>query len=157
MRKNKIFFISNSGGHLAQLLKLKPLFDKYDYLLITERKKANLWLKNRFNTYFTYPGGTGYNFTFFLNLFLNFFVAFFLLLKNRPKLIVTTGSYTVLPFIIFSKIFRIKTIYILTYARINSQSKADMIFYKLSDEFIIQWEEQIKNYPKAKLLKGGIY
>ena len=157
MKNNKFFFISNSGGHLAQLLKLKPLFDKYDYLLITERKKANLWLENRFNTYFTYPGGTGYNFTFFLNLFLNFFVAFFLLLKNRPKLIVTTGSYTVLPFIIFSKIFRIKTIYILTYARINSQSKSDMIFYKLSDEFIIQWEEQIKNYPKAKLLKGGIY
>ena len=157
MTKSKIFFISNSGGHLAQLLKLKPLFEKYDYLLITERKKANLWLKDKFNIYYAIPGGTGYNFTFFLNLFLNFFIAFFLILKKRPNLIITTGSYTVLPYILLSKVFKIKTIYILTFARINSQSKADLIFYKLSDEFVIQWEEQIKNYPKAKLLKGGIY
>ena len=32
--KKKVLFISSTGGHLNELLQLKPLFDKYDYYII---------------------------------------------------------------------------------------------------------------------------
>ena len=42
MLKKKVMFISSTGGHLEELLRLKSLFNDYDYSLITEKTKSNL-------------------------------------------------------------------------------------------------------------------
>ena len=39
--KKKVLFISSTGGHLSELLQLSPLFEKYDYNIITEKDKTN--------------------------------------------------------------------------------------------------------------------
>ena len=50
MKKNKkVIFISSTGGHLNELLQLKPLMEEYDSYLITEKTKSNISLKNKFN------------------------------------------------------------------------------------------------------------
>ena len=46
--KKKVLFISSTGGHLNELLQLAPLFDKYDYNIITEKDKANEGLKEKY-------------------------------------------------------------------------------------------------------------
>ena len=33
----KVLFISSTGGHLRELMKLEPLFERYDYSIITEK------------------------------------------------------------------------------------------------------------------------
>ena len=48
MKKNKVLFISSTGGHLSELLQLKPLFEKYDYHIITEKDKTNEYLKEKY-------------------------------------------------------------------------------------------------------------
>ena len=35
MKKKKVMFISSTGGHLNELLMLKKMFNKYDYLIVT--------------------------------------------------------------------------------------------------------------------------
>ena len=40
MKKKKVLFISSTGGHLNELLQLSPLFEKYDYHIITEKDKS---------------------------------------------------------------------------------------------------------------------
>ena len=35
----KVMFISSTGGHLDELMQLRPLFDKYDYHIVTEKDK----------------------------------------------------------------------------------------------------------------------
>ena len=47
-KKKKVLFISSTGGHLNELLQLSPLFEKYDYHIITEKDKANKNLKNKY-------------------------------------------------------------------------------------------------------------
>ena len=47
MSKKKVMFISSTGGHLTELLQLKKMFSKYDYCLITEKTKSNLYLKKK--------------------------------------------------------------------------------------------------------------
>ena len=37
----KVVFISSTGGHLTELLQLKPMFEKCEYTLITEKTKSN--------------------------------------------------------------------------------------------------------------------
>ena len=46
--KKKVLFISSTGGHLSEMLQLAPLFDKYDYHIITEKDKANESLKEKY-------------------------------------------------------------------------------------------------------------
>ena len=41
MKKPKLLFVSSSGGHLEQLLMLKPLMEKYDSKIVTEKTKFN--------------------------------------------------------------------------------------------------------------------
>ena len=36
-KKNKICFASSSGGHFEQLMMLKPLMEKYDSFIVTEK------------------------------------------------------------------------------------------------------------------------
>lgn len=38
------------GGHLEELLQLSSLFEKYDYLIVCEKSKASLFLKNRYQS-----------------------------------------------------------------------------------------------------------
>ena len=44
----RLLFISSTGGHLNELLQLKPMFKKYDSYLITEKTKNNLELKKEY-------------------------------------------------------------------------------------------------------------
>ena len=46
--KKRVLFIASTGGHLEELMQLKKMFDKYDYHIITEKTKANLKLKEKF-------------------------------------------------------------------------------------------------------------
>ena len=46
--KKKVLFISSTGGHLTELLQLSPLFEKYDYHIITEKDKVNEHLKETY-------------------------------------------------------------------------------------------------------------
>ena len=43
-------FISSTGGHLNEMLMLKPMFKKYPFMLITEKTKSNKCLKEQYGT-----------------------------------------------------------------------------------------------------------
>ena len=47
-KMKKVLFISSTGGHLTELLKLKKLFKKYDSYIITEKTDSNLSLKEEY-------------------------------------------------------------------------------------------------------------
>ena len=47
-KKNKVLFISSTGGHLEELFQLKPTMEKHDYFIITERNKTNEILKEKY-------------------------------------------------------------------------------------------------------------
>ena len=44
----KVLFISSTGGHFSELLQLKPLFEKYDSYIITEKDETNVNLKQEY-------------------------------------------------------------------------------------------------------------
>jgi len=61
MEKNKtkkVLFISSTGGHLNELLQLKPLMKEYDSYIMTEKTKSNLSLKKQFDKVYYLVYGT---------------------------------------------------------------------------------------------------
>ena len=50
MKKKKVLFISSTGGHFNELMQLRPMFEKYDYHIITEKDKFTEKLKKQYGT-----------------------------------------------------------------------------------------------------------
>ena len=49
--KKKVLFISSTGGHLNEMLQLAPMFEKYDYHIITEKDEAKINTKKKYHFY----------------------------------------------------------------------------------------------------------
>lgn len=93
-----------------------------------------------------------------LILFLyNCLLDLFILLKERPKIIISTGASFCIPAFFYAKLLGVKTIYVETFARIEKPSLTGRIMYKLRPNlFFVQWEHHRKWFPKA-IYKGGLF
>lgn len=158
MKNKKILYISSTGGHLSELMQLKKIFTKYQYHIVTEKTKSNIYLKEEFGKNIEYLAyGTKKNpFTYFFIYFFNIIKSLIIFLKQKPDIIVTTGTHTAVSMCYIAKIFRKKVIYIETFANRNTKTVAGRIVYPIADVFVVQWEEMLEIYPKAQYW-GWIY
>ena len=158
IKKNKsVMFVCTNGGHLAQILEMNKLFEKYDYLLVTEKDSSTKDLKKKYNTQFVNPSGAGKDFSFWIGFLHNFILAYKLIKRYAPDVIITTGAHTAIPFCYIGKMFGVKIIYVLSYAKIYTRSKAASIIYPITDLFVVQWPGVKKYYKKARYFEGGLY
>lgn len=157
-KKKKVLFISSTGGHLNELMQLSPLFEKYDYKIITEKDKSNETLKKQYGEklYFLPYGTRSKILTYIFKYIYLCIKTIYLYLKIRPKYIVTTGTHTAGPMCYLGKIFGSKIIYIETFANRSKKTATGRLIYPIADLFIVQWEEMLKIYPKA-IYGGSIY
>ncbi|RDV16847.1 polysaccharide biosynthesis protein [Pontibacter diazotrophicus] len=154
----KILLICSDGGHLAQILELKGMFEKYNYLLVTEQSPATLPLKDNFNVNYLQGRSKGKkrNIKFIVILLINFILSIKILIKHFPKVIITTGSHTALPMCLLGKLLGVKVVWILSFARVNSRAFSADLVYPVVDKFIVQWPHAKQHYKKSIYL-GGIY
>lgn len=154
----KIMFISSTGGHFNELMQLKQLFKECNYSIVTEKTKTNADLKEKYKNKIHYllygTKKTPIRYAFIL--LANCFISLYLYLKIRPEVIVTTGTHTAGPMCCIAKILGSKVIYIETFANRTSKTSAGKLIYYIADTFVVQWEEMLKLYPKAKYW-GWIY
>ena len=158
MKKKKVMFIASTGGHLNELFQLKPLFNHYDYHIVTEKTGSNISLKKEYKDKinFVIYGTKDHKFTYLFKLFLNCWIELFIFIKTRPKYIVTTGAHIAGPMCCLGKIFGSKVIFIETFANSHSKTITGKLVYKFADLFIVQWESMLKLYPNA-VYWGSVY
>lgn len=158
MKKKKVMFIASTGGHLNELFQLKPLFNHYDYHIVTEKTDSNVSLKKEYKDKinFVIYGTKDHKFTYLFKLFLNCWIELFIFIKTRPKYIVTTGAHIAGPMCCLGKIFGSKVIFIETFANSHSKTITGKLVYKFADLFIVQWESMLKLYPNA-VYWGSVY
>lgn len=148
----KVMFVSSSGGHLTEILKLQSLFKKYEYLLVTERTKVTEKLNDQYNIKYMKYGSREYLLQYIFIFLYNLFKSIVLMLVFNPKVVVTTGAHTGGIVCFVSKLFFKKVIYIETMAKVNTLSMTGKLMYMIADKFYVQWEELEEKYPKAEYL-----
>lgn len=150
----KICFAASSGGHFEQLMMLKPLMEKYDSFILTEKTKYAS--KNSDIPVFFVPQVNRHEKTMVFNLLKNIFLSIKIFAKEKPDVVICTGVLAIIPMCLIAKLCRKKLIYIESFAKINSPTLTGKLMYKFADKFYVQWESMLKCYPKA-IYKGGIY
>jgi len=151
VKKSKVMFISSTGGHLNELLQLKSMFSQYDFCLITEKTKSNLYLKEEYKNkvHFLIYGTKHHFLTYPFKLLANCFISLFYYLRFQPDYIITTGVHTAGPMCCIGKIFGSKIVYIETFANMVTKTATGKLLYPISDKFVVQWESMKKLYPNA--------
>lgn len=154
--KKKVLFISSTGGHLNELLQLKSLFSNYDYLLVTEKDKSTISLKDKYNVKYLVYGTKKNLFSYFFKFIFNFIKSFIIFIKFKPDVIITTGAHTCVAMIFIAKLFKKKSIYIETMANRKTKTMTGKIVEKWVTYFVVQWED-MKNLYEDSVYGGLIY
>lgn len=150
--KMKVCLVGSSGGHLTHLHMLKPFWENREHFWVTFNKEdANSLLKNQHVIHCYYPTNRNIK-----NLMKNTFLAYKTLLKEKPDIIISSGAAVAIPFFYIGKLMKKKLIYIEVYDRIDKHTITGRLVYPIADVFIVQWDEQLKVYPKAVNL-GSIF
>lgn len=153
--KAKVCFISQQGGHYAQLNAMKPIMNECKSFVVTEsvnNKKSDI------------PGKLYYikqvnrkERDFLFVMMLNTLKQLAILIRERPKVIITTGVLCVIPMCLIGKyLFGAKLVYIESFAKTKSPNKTGKLMYKFADFFFVQWKTMLDVYPDA-IYMGGIY
>jgi UDP-N-acetylglucosamine:LPS N-acetylglucosamine transferase len=145
----KICLVCSDGGHLTELLLLQEAFAGHETFTITYDGPRT---RGRKRVY------TVANFTQSkLRYFLDIPKMFFIIIKERPSLIVSTGAEIACPIFYFSKLLGIRNIYIETLTRIKEPSGTGKIVYPVTDVFLVQWEELLSKYGKKARYWGRVF
>jgi UDP-N-acetylglucosamine:LPS N-acetylglucosamine transferase len=154
----KIGIICSSGGHLVEALHVLPAFKGNDLFLITYNHSAllNFVHPDIRKTYFIkFLGAT--KIMLICNMIVTFFHTTYIFLKEKPKLIFSTGSEIALPaFYIGKYIFGVRLIFLESITRVDELSYTGKLVYALSDLFLVQWPNLSRKLGKKAVYKGSV-
>ena len=154
-KKNvKICFAASSGGHYEQLMMLKPLMEKYDSFVITEKTDYSAEAKGEKTYYMKQVNRREKDFIWQMGQ--NVWKSIEIYRKEKPDVVICTGVLAMIPICLIAKLHGKKLIYIESFAKVTSATRTGKLLYKYADQFYVQWPEMQKIYPKAIYL-GGIY
>jgi UDP-N-acetylglucosamine:LPS N-acetylglucosamine transferase len=150
--RSKVLFVGSSGGHLAQMVRLRAWWESHDRHWVTfDKPDAVSVLAGESVTWAFHP--TTRNLA---NLLRNLRLARTVLRRERPDVVVSTGAGVALPFFVLARTMGIPTVYLEVYDRIDSRTLTGRLCAPFTDLFLLQWPEQRAQYPKG-IVVGTLY
>jgi beta-1,4-N-acetylglucosaminyltransferase len=144
----KIGLVGSSGGHLLQLLQTRPAWNECDRFWVTFETPDATSALRRERAYWCYYPTNRHP----LNLLRNTLLALRVLLRERPTHLVSTGAAVAVPFFYVGRLFGARTIFIEVFDRVDSATLTGRLLHPIATDFLVQWPEQLRFYPKARLL-----
>jgi beta-1,4-N-acetylglucosaminyltransferase len=144
----KVALVCSSGGHLAQLHRLKAWWSQHDRVWVTfDTPDAVSLLDGEQVEWAFHPTTRNVK-----NTLRNLWLARRVLARERPDLVVSDGAGVAVPFFLLAKLRGIKTVYLEVYDRVDSRTLTGRLCYPMTDLFCVQWEEQRRLYPRSQLI-----
>ncbi len=153
-RTGKICFTASLGGHLEEIARLAVLKDQLDIFLLTEKGGFG---EQKFCSTVYYLSQMNRKEILFLPKFIKSFLkSFYVLLKEKPDCIISTGALATFPISLIGKLMGKQIIYIESFARVDTASLTGRLMYRVADMFIVQWKDLLELFPNA-VYGGSIF
>lgn len=148
-RRKKILAVSSSGGHWIELLRLRPAFAGHEVVYITTQKgsqsqvpghrlhivpDANQWTKFR--------------------LLITLVWVFFLIARERPDIVVSTGAAPGYFAVRFGKWFGARTLWLESIANAEELSLSTRLVKPYADLWLTQWPHM--ETPQGPFYRGDV-
>jgi len=148
----KICLVCSHGGHLTETLRLLEAFEGHDIFFATYHSSRNEELIKIARVYSTQNIGSN-----IWRMLKAIPWALGILLKEKPNVIFSLGAEVAIPFFYLGKLLRTRTIFVESWSRLSSPSGTGRIVYPVSDVFLLQWEQMLKQCGKKARYEGAIF
>ena len=144
--RERILLVGSSGGHLTQLLELRPWWAVNDRAWVTfETADAVGALRDERDVTWSYHPTTRN----IPNLLRNSVQAWGVVRRFRPSCVVSTGAATAVPYFVLGRLFGIRTVYIEVFDRVETPTLTGRLVRPFTDLMLVQWPEQTPLYDDA--------
>lgn len=146
-RDPKLCLACSVGGHLQELLQLKPVYDRYaHFYVLNDRVILPEALQGK--TYFIRHSERD------LLFFVNLWEAIRIFRRERPTHLISTGAGLAVPLGLVARAFGIEVIFIETFAAIHHPTLTGRLMYRIANRFVYQWPALSRFYPSGRY--GGL-
>jgi beta-1,4-N-acetylglucosaminyltransferase len=132
-----IMLVCSSGGHLLQLLELRPAWEPFDRVWVGFDKPDTRSLLADERIVHAH-GPTNRNIG---NLLRNLRLAVRTIRAERPAAILTTGAGVAVPFAWVGRLFGVPTVYVESFTRIDRLSLSGRLIAPIASRLYVQWPE----------------
>jgi beta-1,4-N-acetylglucosaminyltransferase len=131
----RILLVASPGGHLQQMLALKPAWGDLKSRWVTLEAADTKFLLDPATTVFAH-GPTARNIP---NLFRNLHLAWTTIRSYQPDVILSTGAALAVPFFVVGRALGIRLVYVESFTRVHRPALAGRLVYPLTHAFFVQW------------------
>jgi beta-1,4-N-acetylglucosaminyltransferase len=147
----KIGLICSHGGHLTEMLELIEAFAGHEIFWVTYFSARADTLAERTPVYQIENIGASP-----WRLLKTLWPAYRILRREKPAILVSTGSEIALPFFYLGWLWGIKTIFVESVCRISSPSQTGKLVYPIVSQFYVQWPGLAQVYGSKARYAGGL-
>lgn len=131
---SRVLAVSSGGGHWVQLMRLLPAFDDCDIAFVTVNEAYRIQLSG--HRFYTVNDATRWNKIGLIRMALRLA---WIILKERPNVIVSTGAAPGFLAIRFGKLLGARTIWLDSIANVERLSLSGERIGKYADLWLTQW------------------
>lgn len=143
-----VLVVCSSGGHLAQLVALRP------YLALKRTRWVTFPTADALDLLAgedvvpaSYPTTRSLK-----NLVRNTCLALRMLLHERPDVIISSGAAVAVPFFVLGWALRVPTVYLEVFDRVDSATLTGRLVRPFTTRMLVQWDEQQELYRGATVV-----
>jgi len=136
----------NPGGHYVEAKPFLDLF-KYSFYVVIHSRFIPKELEREKVYIVTDPN---------ISLIRNLLKSIWIVLKERPRLVFSTGAGLAVPICYFSKLLGAKIIYIESLAQVDKKSFTGKLIYPIANLFFVQWPDLASKYGEKAVFEGAI-
>jgi UDP-N-acetylglucosamine:LPS N-acetylglucosamine transferase len=144
----KILMVCSSGGHLAQLYRLRSWWSGHDRVWVTFDDPQSRSLLSGERVFPAFAPTTRN----IPNAVRNLGLAARVMRDERPDVVLSDGAGVAFPFFLVAKALGVRTAYLEVYDRINRPTLTGRLCYPVTDLFLLQWPEQARHYPRGRVI-----
>jgi UDP-N-acetylglucosamine:LPS N-acetylglucosamine transferase len=144
-RQVDILLACSAGGHLLQLLALRDAWDVHERVWVTDdRSDARSLLDGETVVYAHWPTSRNLR-----TLARNLWLAWRVVRRTRPRVVLTTGAATAVPFAWVGRLHGARVIWVESVTRVESPSLSCRLVAPIADSVFVQWPELVSSVRGA--------
>jgi UDP-N-acetylglucosamine:LPS N-acetylglucosamine transferase len=147
----KLALVCSHGGHLTEMMVLSSAFEGHERFWVTSRSTRTVAMAEHDRVFLVPHAG--------MNPVLNgviFVKALFILVRERPDAVITTGAEIAVPFAWLGKLLGIRVVYVESWCRLRTRSGTGPLVYPAADVFLVQWPMLLEAYGDKARYEGGL-
>jgi UDP-N-acetylglucosamine:LPS N-acetylglucosamine transferase len=142
----ELLLVCSAGGHLLQLLALKDAWEGLSRVWVCDdASDSRSLLDSEWVVYAHGPPNRSPR-----NVVRNVLLALRLVARERPRVVVTTGAGTAVPFAWAARLAGARVVYVESLSRIERPSLACRLIAPIADRVYVQWPELAQAMPRAR-------